>query len=205
MRRMINSIMGIGILSILLVGCSSSGLTTETREITNEEIKASMKEVAQEVINEYFEIDLNDDIKRQEQAFENVVVDKKAGTSTHVSNMLRGTTMTEAKEGAIQSYGVVLDKDNQSVQGAIVQIFDSSKPQKYEEATLKSVADQFAITTGVVDNPEKWIYDGIEKAASNKQLSVLRYKNEEVNGYLLVGISLQSGKVVYFEKTVPNK
>ncbi|MEG0014228.1 MAG: hypothetical protein RR324_06705 [Cellulosilyticaceae bacterium] len=203
MKHIIKIVSVLGLLSVLLVGCSGSNTTTETVEITNNEMKVEMKEVAAQTIKQYFDIDINDGVAREELAFENQVIDKEAGTKTHVSNMFRGTTMTEAREGEIQSYGVVMDKDNQGVQGAILQLFTTAQPQKYKEQQLKEIGDKFAITTGVVDEPSKWIYDGIEKAVSNKQLTVLRYKNEEIKTYLLVGISLQTGQVTYFERTVP--
>lgn len=203
MKHIIKTVSVLGLLSVLLVGCSGSNTTTETVEITNNEVKAEMKEVAAETIKQYFDIEINDGVAREELAFENQVVDKTTGTKTHVSNMFRGTTRTEAREGEIQSYGVVMDKDNQGIQGAILQLFTTAQPQKYKEQQLKEIGDKFAITTGVVDEPSKWIYDGIEKAVSNKQLTVLRYKNEEIKTYLLVGISLQTGQVTYFERTVP--
>lgn len=193
------------LLSVILVGCSGFGKTTETIEITNQEAKANMKAGALAAIEQYFNIDLTEGTQMEEKAYENLVVDQKAGTETHVSNMFRAATVGQAQEGAVQSYGVILDKDNTTIQGAIIQKFDSSKPKKFEEVNLKAIADEFAITTGVVEKPEEWIYDGIEKAASNKQLSVLRYKNENVEGYLLIGISLQSGEVVYFERALSNK
>lgn len=204
-KRIIKSIAVVGILSMLLVGCSSSGIKTESVEVTNEELKASMKEVAVSAINQYFGIDINDGVEREETAFENIMIDNKAGTRTHVSNMFKGTTTVEAEEGDIQSYGVVLDADNQTVQGAIIQLFSTAKPAKYDVATLKAIGDKFAVTTGVVDNPSEWIYEGLEKSISNKQLSVLKYNNENIKGYLLIGISLQTGQVTYFEKTVQGK
>lgn len=205
MKRIMKIVGVLSLLGVLIVGCSSANITTETVEITNDEIKMQMKEVAAETIKQYFDIDVNDGVEREEVAFENQIVDKKTGTKTHVSNMFKGTTMAEAEEGDIQSYGVVLDKDNQTVQGAILQLFSTGQTQKYKDPQLKEIADQFAITTGVVDEPSKWIYDGIEKAVSNQQMKVLRYKNEEIKTYLLVGVSLQTGKVTYFERTVPKE
>lgn len=205
MKRIVKIVALLGLSSMLLTGCSGSNKTTETLEITNNEIKMQMKEIAVATIKQYFDIDINDGVKREEVAFENLVVDKAAGTRTHERNMFKGTTLSEAKEGEVQSYGVVLDKNNEKVEGAILQLFTTAQPQKYKDEDLKVIADKFAITTGVVDDPSKWIYDGIEKAISNKQMRVLRYKNEEIKTYLLIGISLQTGQVNYFERTVANK
>lgn len=205
MRRIVKTIVAMSLLSIILVGCSGFGKTTETIEITNQEVKANMKASALAAIQQYFNIDLSKEAQMEEKSYENLMVDQKAGIKTHVSNMFRATTLGQAQEGAVQSYGVILDKDNIGIQGAIIQKFDSSKPKKIEEPNLKVIADEFVANTGVVEKVEEWIYDGIEKAASNKQLSVLRYKNENIDEYLLVGISLQSEEVVYFERALSNK
>lgn len=203
MKSIIKAISVFSLLSLILAGCSSSNKSIESVEITNDEIKNQMKEIAATTIKQYFDIDINDGLEREEVANENIIVNKSEETKEHINNMFKATVVGQAKEGELYSYGVVLDANNENVQGAIITTFTSAKAQKYKEGELRVIGDQFILKSGIVEAPTEWTYKGIEKSASNQQFTALRYKKD--NMYLLVGVSLHTGKVTYFEKTVVEK
>ena len=203
MKKVIKSVIMMSLLGITLVGCSPSTKSVESVNITDEALISSMKETAKETVKQYFEVEIDETAKVQETAVQNIIVDKATGEKEHLSNMFQASVIGEAKEGAVQNYGVVISPDGKVVQGAIINIFSSSKPQKYKEGDLRVIGDQFMLNSGVVEEPSSWEYDGLENSAGNKQFNVLRYKKDDA--YLLVGISLQSGKVTYFERTITNK
>lgn len=199
MKKLIGTMGIILCLGAFLTGCSMGPEAVKSEPITDEGKIEELYNVAKEAMVTYFDTNIEDGVERKVEAYENyVLVDLASSTYLHRNNMIQGKAEGDPVTGELYSYGVSMDPETNAVTGAIVLEYSDAEPKEYQIETLQEIATKFLTDKQIIDDPQKLVFSGTEKAMSNKNYTGLRfgYNNEDE---ILITVSLQTGEVTHFE------
>lgn len=189
---------------LTLVGCGQRGPEqSKTTPIQDEVVIESMIERAGETMQTYFAVDVNDGLERTFDTIKaEVLVDEEALTYEHTSNIVQATLVEKPQEGDMYSYGVVFSPDNQEITGAIAGTYSTARKKDFTDEVLEQTARTYIEEKQLVENPESLVFKQVDDSVKKQNFLIVVFENGEND--LLIGISNQTGEVMYFEKlTLP--